>query len=166
MSFVEKVVEFNEVASMHKSTYDQEKLVLYFGLVMEELQEMIDESRLRTSFHVDLMDMLRQAEVAFKNQQVVYTGPSGVLSEEDRIGVLDGAVDLAVVALGAAFSLGADVVGACENVADSNLSKSVFVDGGIARVMNKDANGKVIKPPTYTPASLGQFLYPMNSDES
>ena len=56
----------------------------------------------------------------------------------------------------AAPLVGADIVAACEEVSNSNLSKFPFVDG--KRVVLKDENGKVKKPPEYRPANVTQYL--------
>ena len=50
------------------------------------------------------------------------------------------------------LSQGADVTGAMNEVVRSNMSK--MVDGR----MVKDANGKVVKPDTYSPPNLAPFV--------
>ena len=154
--FVSSVVEFNEIASQSKSVYNEDKLVLYFGLIMEELQETIDASRVELSFQKDLMDMLKRAEATYKAKEYRIRG-SLPISQEDKTETLDGTVDLAVVALGAAFALGADVSGACDEVASSNMSKC-SVDGSGNKYMAKDANGKVIKPSHFKHPVLSSFI--------
>ncbi len=154
--FVSSVVEFNEVASTSESVYNEDKLVLYFGLILEELQETLLASRVELSFQKDLMDMLKHAELAYKDKKYRIRG-SMPISKEDRAETLDGAIDLAVVALGAAFSLGADVVGGCTEVAESNMSKCSVDENG-NKYMAKDANGKVMKPSHFKRPNLSQFI--------
>lgn len=155
--FVKSVVEFNEISSQSASVYNEDKLVLYFGLILEELQETIEASRVEISFQTELMDVLKRAELAYKNKEYRIRG-SNPISEEDRTETLDGTVDLAVVALGAAFSLGAQVDAACLEIAKSNMSKCT-VDANGNKYMAKDANGKVMKPSTYKPPSLRQYIF-------
>ena len=78
------------------------------------------------------------------------------VSQIDRVEALDADIDLAVVALGGAYSIGADVQGACHEVADSNLSKYPIVNGEY--VVMKDENGKIMKPATYRKPELAPFL--------
>jgi len=65
----------------------------------------------------------------------------------------DALADVIYVALGAAVSLGIDLAPVFEEVHRSNMTK-VWSDGQVRR----REDGKVIKPPTYSPANIAQEL--------
>jgi predicted HAD superfamily Cof-like phosphohydrolase len=65
----------------------------------------------------------------------------------------DALADVIYVALGAAVSLGIDLEPVFEEVHRSNMTK-VWADGQVRR----REDGKVIKPPTYSPANIAQEL--------
>jgi len=65
----------------------------------------------------------------------------------------DALADVIYVALGAAVSLGIDLAPVFEEVHRSNMTK-VWSDGHVRR----REDGKVIKPPTYSPANIAQEL--------
>jgi len=65
----------------------------------------------------------------------------------------DALADVIYVALGAAVSLGIDLAPVFEEVHRSNMTK-VWPDGQVRR----REDGKVIKPPTYSPANIAQEL--------
>jgi len=65
----------------------------------------------------------------------------------------DALADLLYVTLGAAVSLGIDMAPVFEEVHRSNMTK-VWPDGQVRR----RADGKVIKPPTYSPANIAREL--------
>jgi predicted HAD superfamily Cof-like phosphohydrolase len=157
MDFVSKVIEFNEIAG-NKNEFSVRKSALYCGLIAEEFSEKLDSLNVDTNNMtddevklIDTISSLKQLSVDMK------WGVYDQLFEKlDRVESVDADIDLAVVALGAAIVAGADVQGACHNVADSNLSKFPIVNG--ERVVYKNESGKVIKPDSYTPASIAQFL--------
>jgi predicted HAD superfamily Cof-like phosphohydrolase len=72
---------------------------------------------------------------------------------EDIVEVADALTDLLYVIYGAGHAYGIDLDRCFAEVHRSNMSK--FVDGKII----KDANGKVLKPKTYSPPDLS-FLLP------
>ncbi|MGD0922399.1 MAG: nucleotide pyrophosphohydrolase [Terriglobia bacterium] len=65
----------------------------------------------------------------------------------------DALADVIYVALGAAVSLGIDLEPVFREVHRSNMTK-VWSDGQVRR----REDGKVIKPPTYSPANIAQEL--------
>jgi len=69
----------------------------------------------------------------------------------DRKELLDALCDQIVTAVGVAHMFGMDIGGALAEVTRSNWSK--FVDGKPVF----DANGKIAKPPTFSPADVGPF---------
>lgn len=159
MDFVKSIRHFNEIAGTTEK-YDPRKLALYIGLILEETAEMIEsvgfETKENNKMPLDislatLHGMLDTYSKRFKVGEF-----DKKVSTNNRVATLDAAVDIAVVALGAGISNGADILGACNNVAESNLSKFPMRDG--KRVVLKDKNGKVKKPPEYKPPELQQFL--------
>lgn len=153
MSFVEKVVEFNRVAGTSGEEFNVRKTGLYIGLIMEELEELIDSFESKHEAFQVMSKFLDLWGTRFKEGDF----DSEIKQNLNRVDALDAFVDIAVVAVGGGHALGSDVVGACEHVADSNLSKSLVDENGI-RYMQKDANGKVTKPPSYWAPKLEQFL--------
>jgi hypothetical protein len=149
MDFVQKVVQFNDIAGT-TGDFDARKVALYIGLQLEEMAEKIASIPNQTSLG-NLRVALEYHSRLFKEGRF-----DGEVEKIDRVEALDADIDLAVVALGGATSLGADVNGACHEVADSNLSKFPFVDG--VRVALKDENGKVKKADGYKPPQLEQYL--------
>lgn len=149
MDFVSKVKLFNDIAGT-KEVFDQRKAAMYVGLILEEVAEMIEsfkaescESRVK-EFH--------EIAMKFKSGELDY-----LLDNVDRVEFLDAAVDIAVVALGAGISIGADIEKACHKVADNNLEKFPVVNG--VHTVLKDANGKVRKPEGYKSVTLDDCIH-------
>jgi predicted HAD superfamily Cof-like phosphohydrolase len=86
--------------------------------------------------------------VSMSNLTLYPTGEEADLQE-----MYDAVVDINYVSYGAAAALGVDVEKGHEEVHRSNMTK-VSPDG----VVKKDAHGKVIKPPTFSPADLKTVL--------
>lgn len=146
--FVEKVKLFNRIAGTQEE-FNSHKCALYTGLILEETAELIHAYG--SADLNELWSMLVQESNAFKN------GTYDHLTENmDRQEALDAAVDIAVVSIGQGISVGADISGACHEVADNNLQKYEFRDG--QHIVIKDEHGKVRKPPGYKPPELAQFL--------
>lgn len=148
--FVSKVVGFNRIAGTG-AQFDARKVALYIGLQLEELSEKIEAINDGAPDLVGLIEDLHDFSSRFKSGFF-----DDAVNNGDRVAMLDADIDLAVVALGGACALGADVNGACHEVMDSNLSKFPIVNG--ERVAIKDANGKVVKAEGYRPPSLEKFL--------
>ena len=89
-----------------------------------------------------------------------------LVSGMDRVEALDAAVDIAVVGLGQGIAVGADIVGACDAVAENNLSKFplktiwnfTFPFRHQVHTVLKDENGKVKKPPGFKSVVLTPFI--------
>jgi predicted HAD superfamily Cof-like phosphohydrolase len=152
MEFVEKVKLFNGIAGT-KEEFNVKMISLYTGLVLEEVAEMLEALHIDDPEVEDLIESLNESSHSFKINDFEATIGCCV----DRKEFLDGAVDVAVVALGAGVSIGADVLGACHEVADSNLSKFPIVNG--EHVVLKDENGKIMKPESFRRPELGKFLH-------
>lgn len=74
--------------------------------------------------------------------------------EDDPVEELDACCDLIWVTIGYALSRGWDITGAFNEVARSNMSK---IDAATGKVL-KRADGKVLKPDTFSPPDLQQFI--------
>lgn len=147
MEFVSAVKKFNEIAGT-KEEFNPRKATLYTGLVLEEVAEMLASYGGAFNELVYILDNtandLKAGEYDDETDNI------------DRVEFLDAAVDIAVVALGAGISIGADVEGACNEVMDSNLSKFPIVNGEYTVL--KDENGKVKKPESFRKPELAKFL--------
>src|SRR5687768_9284359 len=143
LDFVQKVKLFNEIAGT-KERFNVKNVSLYMGLVLEETAEMLVSLGVEADDDIsDLLERMDTVSHLFKCNEF----EESISSFINRKEFLDGAVDVAVVGLGAAISVGADVEGACHEVADSNLSKYEIVNGEY--VVIKDENGKIQKPASF-----------------
>ena len=75
------------------------------------------------------------------------------IDNNDHVEVLDALVDILVVTIGAAHSMGADVEGAWKEVMRTNFAK-IMEDGKV----RKREYGKVLKPTGWTPPVLAPFV--------
>ena len=75
------------------------------------------------------------------------------IDNNDHVEVLDALVDILVVTIGAAHSMGADVEGAWKEVMRTNFAK-IMEDGKV----RKREDGKVLKPTGWTPPVLAPFV--------
>lgn len=154
MDFVQKVKEFNKIAGTDTDKFDKRNTALYIGLQLEEMAEKIDAILEGTpSIQMLLLKkILETYSEEFKEGDFDH-----LMTHIDRTKALDADIDLAVVALGGAIAIGADVECACHCVADNNLSKFPQIDTG-ERIVIKDDNGKIRKPENYTPPDLSKYL--------
>lgn len=146
--FVEKVREFNAVAGTPEM-FNARKVGLYTGLILEEVAELIASYRDDGLTH--FMQTVEMYSAKFKAGDF-----DSATATMDRVEALDAAVDIAVVALGQGISVGGNIVGACDAVAENILSKFPLVNG--VRTVLTDENGKVKKPPGYKPVDLTPFI--------
>lgn len=77
------------------------------------------------------------------------------IKNEDRVEILDALMDIIVVTVGAAHSLGVDVEGAWKEVVDNNNSK---VDKETGKVRKRE-DGKILKPEGWKPPNFEQYVY-------
>jgi hypothetical protein len=163
MDFVEKVRVFNQLAGTEEKL-DARKVALYTALQLEELAEKIHaiaKAEKSASIAPDkglgkLLVALEWHSSRFKAGEFDELVAEAVKDTSLREEILDADVDVAVVSIGGAISIGADVQGACHAVADNNLTKFPIING--VRTVLKDENGKVKKPEGYTSVKLGKFL--------
>jgi predicted HAD superfamily Cof-like phosphohydrolase len=76
------------------------------------------------------------------------------IADDDRVEMLDALLDIMVVTIGALHSLGVEPAEAWNEVVRSNMSK---VDPETGKVIKRE-DGKVLKPATYSPPELAQFV--------
>jgi predicted HAD superfamily Cof-like phosphohydrolase len=77
-------------------------------------------------------------------------------AKPDLIAAADAIADLNYVVAGAAVTMGLDTEKLGDEVHRSNMSK-VWPDG---TVRHRESDGKVLKPPTYSPPNLESIIYP------
>lgn len=75
------------------------------------------------------------------------------VSDEDTVEVLDALIDILVVTIGAAHSIGADAEGAWNEVMHTNFAK---IDPETGKVRKRD-DGKILKPDNWQPPQLKKF---------
>lgn len=73
---------------------------------------------------------------------------------QDKTEALDALVDILVVTIGAIHSMGADGEGAWNEVMRTNFAK---IDPDTGKVRKRE-DGKVLKPPHWTPPNLQNYL--------
>ena len=76
------------------------------------------------------------------------------IADSDRTEILDALVDILVVTIGAAASMGVDVEAAWNEVMRTNFAK---IDPETGKVRKRD-DGKVLKPEGWQPPDLKQFI--------
>lgn len=163
-TFIADVRQFTEAVGCTTDRFNVRQTALYIGLQLEEMAEKLEACGLNS--------------VAEQIQVVGHTFKAGSLDEQvakaDRAAMLDADIDLAWVTIGSALSQGADVLGACGEVARANLDKLVSCDEqhlGIDRPLAdcpkcsgrlayavKDANGKVTKPEGWRAPDITPFV--------
>ena len=149
------VKSFMDIGGQKTNALAPQQATMYVGLCFEELGELvaaIADGCLEPAVRMDMKDMadgLVSVANSFKRgDHMGAVGRSAVASEE----VLDGAIDLAWVALGLVFSLSPNAAGAIAEVARANLDK---FPGGVAI---RDANGKIQKPVHWRGPDLSPFM--------
>lgn len=119
------------------------------GVHYEEVAESLEELEPRDLITAEL---ILEAQAAIIKLADHLKANAGIVQVEDRALFLDSLCDQIVTATGVGYTLGYDMVGALTEVNRSNFSK--FVDGEPVF----DANKKVTKGPSYSPAMLGPYL--------
>lgn len=143
---IEAVRKFMEAGEQPNTP---EQVAKQIGFALEEL----DEALCSLEFPVIETPIRTEAVKEFANQFKAgeYTD---AVDAANKVELLDGLLDLAWVAIGGAIAMGADVEGAWSEIVRSNMSKANPETGR----MDKDANGKVIKPAGYSKPDLARFL--------
>lgn len=148
MEFIDSVQQFNIIGG-NKNEFSPRKTAMYIGLQMEELAEKL-ESLPHNGEVLSMIEKIDAMATQFKK------GDFDHLAENiDKIAALDADIDIAVVSVGAAHCLGADVKPAFAEVCDSNMSKFVLdLHGNVVAL--RDANGKIQKGPHYFKPNLSK----------
>jgi hypothetical protein len=150
LDFLEKVKLFNDIGGTREE-FNPRKVGLYIGLIAEEFAEMFES--FNDASWGEWIEKINGLSEGFKSGKF-----DGYIASDtfDREEFLDAAVDISVVSVGAGIAVGSDIIGACNEVADNNLSKFPIIDGEYTVI--KDENGKIRKPDSYQPVSLTKFL--------
>lgn len=130
-------------------TLDPRQVAFYLGMKLEELAEQLNLVFDGNDYLVARLnkraDDLKRGEYDAYVERALKTDPQTYL---------DGDLDQIWVSIGSARAQGADVQGAYAEIARANYDK---FPGG---VVNKDANGKVIKPEGWRGPDLTNFIHP------
>lgn len=120
------------------------------GVHFEEVGEMLTEIH---SNNPETANLVAAAQAAMDRLAIhLKTSTHPVISFPNRLATLDSICDQLVTATGVAHMLGMDPVAGLAEVNRSNWSK--FVNGE----PQFDANGKIMKPKTYSPPDLKLFI--------
>lgn len=166
--FITDVRLFTEAVGCTVDRFNVRQTALYIGLQLEEMAEKLDA--VFPQFVGELvLSEIRALSSAFKCGAL-----DAHVENADRAAMLDADIDLAWVTIGSALSQGADVDGACREVARANLAKLVACDeqhlgtdrplidcpkcGGHLMYAVKDGNGKVTKPAGWRAPDLTPFV--------
>ena len=147
-----QIAEFMRRCDQEVAAYPQlpedEIVTLRIRLMVEELLGKIDapvEWSLDAEFDHRYMRLL----VNNKSDELIASMVAG-----DLVGVADGIADVLYVVIGTAVAYGINIQEVFNEVHRSNLSKTVWSEELRRYTIEKDAFGKGIKPPTYSPAEL------------
>lgn len=174
--FVNDIRQFMQAVGHTTNAFNVSQTALYEGFCLEESAEALHAIFAPTALMLadgklakggeDHMAALILADLYDQIERVSGMMKAGtfdcLFKHADRLELLDSAIDRAWVALGSAYSQGADVPGACAEVSRSNISKLVtcdechghgYIDGvpcekcdTLGLIAIKDENGKVKKP--------------------
>lgn len=157
---INDVRAFNLLNGADFTKFNARSVALYKGLQLEELIEGLDaifknhifqnsHGHTVTSYEHDTIVRMKEMCDGFKKGYY-----DNLVTNVDRVELLDSDIDSVYVAVGAALSSGADVQGAWDQIQNSNLSK-VNPDTG---TMDVDSNGKVVKGRNYFKPNLVPFI--------
>jgi len=150
---ISDVERFMGVAGQSTVGQNMLQTTLYIGLMCEELAELLREMSLggidsagRNEL-TECSERLRALSLAMRGGMFM-----GNVARADDTELLDGMLDTAWVALGAAISFSHNPAGAWREVVRANMDK---FPGGKAVL---DAGGKVVKPQGWRGPDLSEFL--------
>jgi len=158
------VSKFQLAAGDTVGDFNVRQAARYTGMQCEELAEKLKLLAAGTTSAaaaiLDLAALLDTHGERWKLGEFDESLERAVMSEDVRADVIDADVDLAWVTFGSLNSLGTDVNGNVTEVADKNLQK-IGPDGLVYR----DMNGKIAKPPGWTPPDHLPYMYPLPTPE-
>lgn len=150
------VKEFMQIGGQTTDHTNAAQCCLYIGLIAEELAEIlrcVGKGAVLASREAELRTFALAVEgVAEAFKAGVYTGEVGACDKAD---LLDGAVDAAWVSMGAMFSIGSGSLATIEAFREVTRANFDKFHGG---VVQRDANGKVVKPEGWRPPDLSPFV--------
>lgn len=129
-------------------TVDPKTVARYIGMQFEELAE-----KVAAIGFLEMTEWLDGVGETFKSGKYDAFVEYALTDSDRATGMLDADIDLAWVSLAGSFAAGANVRDACHEVATSNISK-ISPDGKVQR----DANGKIMKPPYFVGPNLGSLV--------
>ena len=137
-------------------TFNVRQTALYIGLCLEEMSEIV--SVLGLSDMAEGLDAVAtDFKVGFYDDVLEEAATDPTKREE----LLDGSIDLAWVAIGKAFSQGAFVAQAVEQVRKANHGKLSYCIEETRYKVLRDLNGKVMKPEGWQPPSHKNTINPL-----
>lgn len=124
---------------MRSSQNTVEYFHLKFGLTINRRPTLVDDDELKLRY-----ELINEEAQEFEDAAIA----------RDMVEMADALADLAYVVFGAAVTLGINLQPIFQEVHRSNMTK-IWPDGTV----HKDDVGKVIKPPSYSPAAVEEELY-------
>lgn len=154
------VTKFQLAAGDTVDEFNVRQAARYTGMQCEELAEKLKllaaGSTSAASAILDVAAILDTHGQRWKLGEFDESLERAVTSEDVRADVIDADIDLAWVSFCSLNSLGTDVNGNVGEVATKNLKK-IGPDGLVYR----DVNGKIAKPPGWTPPDHLPYMYPL-----
>lgn len=150
-NFAKYVEDFMVACNQTVKECNDDQTELYLNLIYEELKEF----EIAKNAKNEILDVINyyNNELGFSEDKLkeISKNFNDIDTETPQ---LDACMDMIWVIIGFCLSKGWDVEGAFSEVARSNMSK---VDPLTGKVI-KRVDGKVMKPTTYSPPELSQFL--------
>ncbi len=148
-----RVEDFMRQCGQNVTTHDPEQVSLYIGLMAEEMAEVMeclfkakdfDDENLR---HIYMQALYMLDHISRLGKRGMFASRARAANQEN---LLDGFIDSAIVALGAAISASPQAYLATRKVMAANDAK---LAGG------RDENGKIQKPEGWQPPDLSDCVY-------
>jgi predicted HAD superfamily Cof-like phosphohydrolase len=154
------VTKFQVAAGDTVDEFNSRQAARYTGMQCEELAEKLrrlaSAAVPASAALLDLALMLEEHGERWKLGEFDAVVERAVISEDARADIIDADIDLAWVSFGSLNSLGTDVAGNVGEVAAKNLQKI-----GPNGLVYRDVNGKIAKPPGWTPPDHLPYMYPL-----
>ena len=131
-------------------TPSAQQAAFYTGMQLEELAEKLEV--ILGASH-PLVTSMHSAGHSFKDGKMDSAMANAMVNSSTCESMLDADIDLLWVSIGAARAQGADVIGACNEVARANWDKAV--DG----IFQLSDTKRVLKRPGWTPPDLQPFMH-------